>query len=208
MALISTYQNFYATSQVTNIGRIDEFEFFVSEDSLTLASNALAAINDTNVSEHNLKTVYSIYERTWLNNIDNFTPTDSVTLYSIALQSLADAGDGVYGARVLLNLIVDENGNASSNREFESADESLALPTLHVYPNPTSDVVKVEIPELERSATIRVISVTGQIVQAVTTEEGLTTYTLSLQGMAEGVYILQLITDDGIIESEKILLTK
>jgi hypothetical protein len=86
--------------------------------------------------------------------------------------------------------------------------ESAARPTLHVYPNPTSDIIQVEIPELEGNAIIRVISVTGQTVQAVPTSKGLTTYTLSLQDIAEGVYILQLITDDGIIESEKIRLTK
>jgi len=110
----------------------------VSVDSVSLATIILNSLNDTNLSESNLKTVYSIYNTTWMQGQYFFLPADSATLYNIAIQHASDAGDAVYSAHVMLNLQVDEFGNANSNRmmQFEEQTNIQDSTSLNVFPNP------------------------------------------------------------------------
>lgn len=79
----------------------------VSVDSVSLATVILNSLNDTNLSESNLKTVYAIYAATWMLGIEEFSSADSATLLNIALQNPTAGGTAVYNARVMLDLEID-----------------------------------------------------------------------------------------------------
>ena len=98
----SLYAGFYVANDNVNIGLFRNFEDMAAVDSVNMAGTILNNIVDTNLSESNLKVVYSIYHQTWMQDIYEFTPSDSATLYTIAVQHAADAGDAVYAARVML----------------------------------------------------------------------------------------------------------
>ena len=80
--------------------------------------------------------------------------------------------------------------------------------TLELYPNPTSDVINVSFNGSKtQNLTVRVVNVNGQLVytDAVGQYTGQYRNTIDLSNVAQGVYFVQLITDQGTINRKVVL---
>ncbi|HZV45486.1 MAG TPA: T9SS type A sorting domain-containing protein, partial [Saprospiraceae bacterium] len=67
---------------------------------------------------------------------------------------------------------------------------------IRVYPNPTTSDLTVELPfAAVNGMMLRVVSITGQVVMERRSEAGLAKQSLETNGLPEGVYILQIISD-------------
>ncbi len=172
-------------------------------DSAQAAGNILANITDTNISETNLKVVYSIYQQTWMQGVYEFSSADSTTLYNIALQNAADAGESVFAARVLLGIIVDESGVSSARYGTEPSEADQAQ-SIGLYPNPASNSVNGNLElEEEQTAVVNVIDLQGKVVKSVfITTSGM--FTLDVSHLDNGLYFVQVFIGRELIDSGKL----
>jgi Secretion system C-terminal sorting domain/Right handed beta helix region len=199
------FQQFNSTNQTGTIGQFYVFEEMAAIDSVSVLSTTLNPILGNSIAELNLKAVYEIYNRSWLVGQLEFSSADSATLYSIAIQSASDAGDGVYAARVLLNLSVDETNQISNSRtglitELDSDFEHSII----VFPNPAKEILSVEIVnEIETESYIRITDIQGKTVaiQAVT-QAGV--IQIDVTALDAGLYFVHLIQQNAIVETKKI----
>lgn len=197
----SLYANFYVDQNNSNIGLFRNFEDMAAVDSVTTAATILATIVDTNVSETNLKTVYSIYQQTWMQGVYEFSSADSMTLEMIALQTYADAGEGVYAARVMLAMQVDEDGMSGSRYGAEMEEE--AINTMEIFPNPATDHVTVASNLAEgQSGVVEITDIQGKVVLSMRATAGITT--LDVSGLDNGLYFVQLVIDGELVETNKL----
>jgi len=98
-------------------------------------------------------------------------------------------------ATPLFLYVVDKNGVANENgyplqSVLDNDDDPIVDSALLLYPNPTSGVVTLEIPEVEKGWTYQIIAVTGQILKLGTINTP--TSSLNLKGLSNGVYFIQL----------------
>ncbi len=200
----SLYAGFFMINEQVNIGLFRNFEDMVAVDSVNFAGSILNSIADTNLSESNLKVVYSIYQQTWMQGIYEFTPADSAVLYGIAVQHASDAGEGVYSARVLLGLDVDEYG-ASGNR-YGNPDESSveSVQAMSLYPNPATDQLTINTTLVEgQTSTVIITDLQGKIVMSknVSVSGHLI---IDASTLDNGMYFVQMFVDGVLIETNKL----
>jgi len=182
----------------------------VSVDSVSLATVILNSLNDTNLSESNLKTVYSIYNNTWMQGQYFFSPADSATLYNIAVQHASDAGDAVYSARVMLNLQVDEFGNANSNRMMQFEEQTVIEDSISmtIFPNPSFGLVTVNVQMEDGTVGIlQIIDVSGKVI-AIKNISSPGNYKFETETLDQGLYFVELIKNGVITETKKLQVIK
>jgi hypothetical protein len=202
----SLYTAFYLANDQENIGLFRNFEDMAAIDSVNEAGSILSSIADTNVSEYNLKVVYSIYLKTWMQGVYGFSPADSVTLYGIAMQYASDAGEAVYSARVLLGLDVNETGttgtaNRLSNLTGMQSDSTAAV---SMFPNPASNQLNVNtvLPE-GQSGTIVILDLQGKtVLQQSVVNSG--TSAVSVAELDNGLYFVLVYINGVLIETNKL----
>jgi hypothetical protein len=73
----------------------------------------------------------------------------------------------------------------------EEADED----QLHVYPNPTSDLLRVEGPQLNAQHMVRILDTNGRLVHESTLRNG----SLDVSGLTNGSYVLQLTSEGSVL---------
>jgi hypothetical protein len=175
-------------------------------DSFSAAGSILNSIVDSNMSEHNLKVVYSIYQQSWMQGIFEFSHADSATLYGIAIQYASEAGEAVYSARVLLGLDIDEYGAGVSGNRLGNSDATTAEPVtaVSIYPNPVSDQLNVNTTLTEdQTGTIIITDLQGKIVMQQTI--GMSGAALmNVAGLDNGMYLVQVYVDGVLIETNKL----
>ena len=79
---------------------------------------------------------------------------------------------------------------------------------LEIYPNPSRDIFNVSfISETKQSIEVRVVNLVGEIIFTETLEnfEGEYTKSFNLSEYSKGVYLLELDTDNGIVNKKLIL---
>jgi hypothetical protein len=149
----------------------------------TTASNAqISTLNGREYFEHNGLATGGVYEMTWVAPVAG---SGKVTFYGSALSSNASG-----------NTDSDEYANIPSLTISESTANSvnnLQVNKIQVYPNPTSDFVQISSDYAVES--IRVFSVSGKMILS----ENLTgnQYRMDVQEWSNGVYIIELTTDQG-----------
>jgi hypothetical protein len=172
-------------------------------DSVQAAGNILSIIADTNVSENNLKVVYSIYQQTWMQGVYEFSSTDSLTLYNIATQHASDAGEAVYAARVMLDMQVDEFSANNQRLSPELTDER-DEPSVTLFPNPASNKVNVQISlEDGQLALVAIIDLQGKAVVESTVVSS-EVFALDVSSLEAGFYFVQTTINGELIETNKL----
>ncbi len=200
----SLFAGFYVGNDNVNIGLFRNFEDMAAVDSINMAGNILNSITDTNLSETNLKVVYSIYHQSWMQGIYEFTSADSATLHAIAVQHASDAGDAVYAARVMLALDVDEVGGSGNRFSDPEHPDDESLQVMSLYPNPASNQVNVNTKLNDGEiGVVRVTDLQGKIVllQHVTAS-GIVI--LDISGLDNGMYFVQMLVNGELIETNKL----
>jgi len=85
------------------------------------------------------------------------------------------------------------------------ATEAAATVALSVYPNPADPTATVTI-ETAQPASLRLYDLTGRLVRQDATAQR--SRTLSLSGLATGLYVVQATTTDGTIATSKLLVNQ
>jgi hypothetical protein len=208
----SVYQNFFNSFDPTNIGFFSEIEAASDTGNYTAVMSAANGMSSANLIEYNLKQVYLIYAASWLQGKADFSPSDSAMLWNIALQDPAEGGTGVYSARVLLGLDVDDYGASNLrliNGEEENQEETSVNNAFIVYPVPTTDNLTLEYPVNEgQAAQVEMYDLTGKRVIVEQLQPLNDVYTFDLAGLPEGVYMLRVVVDGVSTNAKRIVLIK
>jgi hypothetical protein len=94
----------------------------------------------------------------------------------------------------------DKLGTCTASKRELAGEERNAMKIV-LYPNPAEDIVNIQLEQLETDATVQVYNVNGVVVYT----KSLTslTQTLSLKGLASGMYYVQ-VNNGGKVNTEKI----
>jgi hypothetical protein len=174
--------------------------------------SAANGMSSANLIEYNLKQVYLIYAASWLQSKADFSPSDSAMLWNIALQDPAEGGTGVYSARVLLGLDVDDYGASNLrliNGEPENEEQTSVNNEFIVYPVPTKDNLTLEYTVNEgQAAQVEMNDLTGKRVIVEQLQPLTDVYTFDLSGLPEGVYMLRVVVNGVSTDAKRIVLIK
>ena len=96
---------------------------------------------------------------------------------------------------------VDKDGKISYSETRILNLKPQTLKGFKFYPNPAKDIVNIECVNAKK---ILIIDYLGQIVkkQIINNQQSI----INVQGLAKGLYLVQIITDSGEIKSEKLIL--
>jgi len=158
------------------------FDIIEPEDQLQLVIDY-----DEDDQEISFETNADSYDFTWhVNNVPNQT---------IDTELITDIQNGLYG----LYLRNDLGCSLYVDTLVETIGiEELTLESLEVYPNPTDGLVNIiyDLPQ-SKASTIRVISLTGKLLQTIELEESLRVETsLRLFDLSAGIYLLEIEVDE------------
>ncbi len=92
------------------------------------------------------------------------------------------------------------NGITASIQEFVKGKNELYL-----YPNPAKDEVSISVTKPASKATISVYNVLGVLVKEIYGVDIVSNYVLSLRGFTSGVYIIRIISHNGLIGTGKMV---
>jgi hypothetical protein len=148
----------------------------------SLVSDAAAInyhITPQDVYEINEKQINSVYFNTIARGVTQFTEAEKQIINTMAPLCPKIAGKGVYRARFLQsvydnvvytdeeNCIINTPGGGASSRMSKDIDISINAEDVKIYPNPTRDILNIEMPNsLNYNLIIR--DVTGRIVHQET----------------------------------------
>jgi hypothetical protein len=107
-------------------------------------------------------------------------------------------GENTYSYTQLDNFCF--NGTIVAVNEPSKKDE------LHIYPNPTTGELTIELPSAAvDDMVMRVVSITGQVVMEQRAEVGFAKQTLETNGLPEGMYLLQIISDGRVFGLKRVV---
>jgi hypothetical protein len=88
------------------------------------------------------------------------------------------------------------------------SDELSTISSLDVYPNPSRDIFNLSFTsETKQTIEVRVVNLLGEIIFTENLEdfEGEYTHSFNLEEYSKGIYLLELDTDNGIVNKKLIL---
>ncbi|MEM9824125.1 MAG: T9SS type A sorting domain-containing protein, partial [Bacteroidota bacterium] len=170
-----------------------------------------SVINGIEIYESNEKTVNNIYLKWIIDDNLALTANEKVLLESIAEQCPLDGGNAVFTARSLLrnkikNVHVDNESNCSTllrnQPKFHLQNEQVDT-HVKVYPNPASDFLNIDLnAQSINNVFMRVYNTLGHIVMEKTITPG--NNRLNLSALSNGIYLINVVLDHTLIETEKI----
>ena len=203
------YQNFYTASETAPIGKFEQVSDLINSDNVATATSVNNAVAPTTVMETNRKTVNAIYLQTFASGSYELESADESTLLAIAnLDPLID-GDAVYSARAMLRIDPTDNSTVRSMETEE--EETIQENTLasKVYPNPNNGVMQMDYTiDEEATGTLIIYDLTGRKLNAYTLTSGTNTLQIDESKLESGIYFYQIIVNDEMIESDKIVIVK
>jgi hypothetical protein len=141
----SSVENFFETLENGNIGKFNKIYQMIDRNQFNSALIANNSIVPTNQIEVNRKWVNGVY-------LDYVAPQRSIPQTTIdELETLASSspfvnGDAVYTARAIVGYTEPELNNKNMEQDNPQDEIVTNNPVLvHVYPNPTSDFIIVEV---------------------------------------------------------------
>ena len=205
------YQEFYDAAKLSTIGKLDEVNTLTVKDSVADANIANQAIQDENLIEFNKKTVNEIYLKTWAEGIMEFTPADSLTLLNIANQNTFTGGNGVVGARVMLDLQLDDNSIASNARiSHPNNDVITENNSIRVYPNPAKDYLTIEFftTNDNKQLVLEIYNAMGVIINSKIINGNNNLTNISLKNIPSGCYNYKIKNNNEVIKNGKLVILK
>jgi len=79
-----------------------------------------------------------------------------------------------------------------------------SIPSVHVYPNPSSGIVNIDLDQAGELTDIRIVNMQGKVLLHQEGISGL--YQIDLKAFPAGIYILQLLSDHKINHTQKIII--
>jgi hypothetical protein len=205
------YQEFYDAAKLSTIGKLDEVNTLTVKDSVADANIANQAIQDENQIELNKKTVNEIYLKTWAEGIMEFTPADSLTLLNIANQNTFTGGNGVVGARVMLDLQLDDNSMPNNARITHQNNNIIEENnSVKVYPNPAKDYLTIEFftTNDNKQLVLEIYNAMGVIVNSKIINGNNNLTNISLKNIPSGCYNYKIKNNNEVIKNGKLVILK
>jgi hypothetical protein len=201
------YQQFYAATDTTEIGKTNHTELAAFVDDTVQAVQLNYALAGTTDLTETHKTVFEIYNRSWLLDNTAFSAADTAVLLAIALQHPADGGEAVYTARVMLGITVDD---ATGNYSYRLAEpESIPVIAADVFPNPAATQVTVKGNFNEADVlTFTLVDLTGRVVTNQQLPAGNSTINVDLSTLQNGAYLYQITVNGAMVQSERLVIAR
>jgi len=200
------YQNFYAVEQNTSVGIFNEVENLLLNRQFAQALQLLAGISPQNTWEYNLKRAYEIAPY-FLD--ETLTPTVAILseLEDIALQNSLSGGPGVTAARVMLQWDLEDEVNQPRSSMAENNEKIVTGETMKIFPNPVEEKFTATFDNTIDKAVLKLVDVTGKTVISVNINRQ-KSVEMDISALNTGIYIVELIQGDTVIEREKLIKSK
>jgi Secretion system C-terminal sorting domain len=202
------YQQFFTETDTTEIAKANYTEIAAladNEQQAVLQNAALAGASDLT---GNHKTVFEIYNRSWLKDSVALTAADSATLLVIALQHPAQGGDAVYTARVMLRIFVDDATGNYFNYRVAAATET-QTPAVEVFPNPANNQITITGHYAETDVVVfSLYDLTGRIMLSEQLKTGNGTLNLDLGAVQPGVFLYQITVNGAVTTTDKLVIAR
>ena len=136
------YELYLLALRTGNIGSFSEIDLLLKSGEINLAYIKNSAILYQNTMEQNLKLVNEVYIASSLtDSFPNFSASSKTTLENIAYQPAILGGEGVYRARALLGLRIEDGAAAL---RFGNINKQIGNYGVLVYPNPVHGFLNIE----------------------------------------------------------------
>jgi hypothetical protein len=202
------YQQFFSETDTTELAQANYAELAALADNEQQAILQNAALSGAGDLTGNHKTVFEIYNRTWLKDSVILTAADSATLLAIALQHPAQGGEAVYTARVMLRLMVDDATGTYSSYRVATVTET-TTPVVEVFPNPANTQLTVSGHYLETDVVVfSLYDVTGRVLLTETLKTGNGTLTLDVSAVQPGAYLYQITVNGNEVATNKLVVAR
>jgi hypothetical protein len=206
----SLYQGFYTVHGNSNTRLIRGIERSAELGDTVMLNDSCAALQCSNMIEHNLKTVYRVYANSYLPNGGVLTSGDSTILMPIALGEPSVDGPAVYTARAMLNVNQDYfSGNPQRSMRTSGVDSISILPSIQVFPNPADGVVNIVFDNTMNFGTLelKLIDVSGREILVESNVSADKIIQLNVESIETGAYILSIFSNGSTMYCKPILIT-
>ncbi|MBL7916126.1 MAG: T9SS type A sorting domain-containing protein [Bacteroidia bacterium] len=206
----SVFQNFYNYNLNSNFGIFARVDSLIRAGNLSTAFSLNNSINDTNQIESNLKGVNSIIISKIL--LDSaLTTADSLTLFDIAWQDPITGGRGVFYARAILFLEIEDN--AASSRFGGSLNQIEPLKQeeesgFKVFPNPTSDQCMALFSASTSKYVLELRDAVGKLLNSYEISPGSQSKLFSVSYLSPGIYLISLKNQQNIVKYTQLIIQR
>ena len=205
-------RNWYDSTTVANIGLFKNVA-----DSIDANPQQAKEVNESiapdNHAEENEKAVNAIYLVTWALDTFDFSPEQYEILYAIANEVPLTGGSGVYAARVMLGLHIDDDyesiGSRMANPDKTNQSAAVADNNIKLMPNPAMNKVDY-YNKLNKGETGKVIiySKIGIEISWRQLQEGVNNFSFDLTRITPGVYIVETSISGKVSDRRKLVVIK
>ncbi len=172
----------YSGSTANYVSNVNKYIFNYIYTNHQYVDSVLLADNYAKSFDASYSTVY--YTKLWSKT--QFT----TTLFKNASHALAEL---IYSAWV------DAGSPPFRSTTFLNVVDSIHTPIVSVYPNPTTGIINFNT---ENIAKVEVFSISGELIRTYFQNE------INLSNQTNGVYILNIFRNDGVLQKEKVVLAK
>ncbi len=205
-------RNWYDSTTVANIGlfkTVSDSADVNPEYALTLNES----INPDNHAEENEKAVNAIYLITWALDTFDLSPEQYYILYTIANEVPLTGGTGVYAARVMLGLHIDDDyesiGSRMANPDKTNQSAAVADNKIKLMPNPaTNETIYLNHLLKSESGVVTVYTKMGVAVESFLIHEGNNRIAIDLQKLSQGIYIVETKVNNRIKDVRKLVVIR
>ncbi len=107
------------------------------------------------------------------------------------------------GIQSAIALKVDQYGCLEEGCQVGIFEQSMEHLELNVYPNPSTSIFQIELPNENEVYSLKVYNMIGEEIRQALNVRGFE-YILDMSGVAAGVYLLQMMGADGVVYVERI----
>jgi hypothetical protein len=200
----SMFQRFYENMQRSTIAQFYNIQDLITTDNFDTAIAHLFEIPDENLMDRNLSVTdsYLIYLLSDARNV--LTANDSLVLDTIANQLAIEGGEGVYIARAILDIEVDDNISAPLFR-IKASEKNDELIKSKLYPNPNNGTFTYEYKIGDSCCyEVSIINMQGQVMKVLNLANK--SGSIEINSLSNnGIYFLVLRKESEIVDWKKII---
>jgi hypothetical protein len=198
-------QNFFSAKALDNVGLLSNIEELLNSNDYANAYLLNEALVTDKVFEYNLETVNRICSE-YDQEFEELDSLDKDALIQIAYQHADYGGEGVYRARAILGIDVDDT-ELSLRTAHSSYPKHKS--ELRLIPNPTTGIIQVSFDfDEDEFADVEVFNGMGQVIVQQKISAETNNYLLDMTGQFPGIYFLKFRLNSGLVLNEKIVLIK
>lgn len=186
-------QQFYNAEKTGNTGKIKDVKDYIAVKDKQQAQLKNLSIVDNTLLIQNLKLANTIYLNYYF-EVD--TPTvDSLTLLqlqNLAYQNGIQGGEGVYMARAMLNLDVEDAVNVMRMAQSQTSKKDNDVFACKVYPNPSTGIFYVSyLLDVNKTGNFVLTDATGRNLKEVKLNQNSSLLKIDFTSYEGGVYYYQ-----------------